>query len=381
MKIGKIAGFVASIVSAIALSTGILVGASADDAARPEAGRYYVQTFENFKDMYNCGFENFYGKVDLSSEFASEGKTSAKIQVKRLANTTAPRFHIDARSASYGYDYSDFGMVDYVGFSLKNGNDFDTTVNFYVAGNNGGKIMNEYCSLPAGGSGDFKFKVNRVAATVDNEPAASFEFVPEWSEGIWYLDGLYVETAYSAVQMVEKDFDGKDILSFDDISDINHIAVDQVTISSIFVVSANVSSTPDRKSVLKVSFDRRMSVSADDEIHPRAKYSGFKMSKSFMENFDFGRFKTERLSVDVMNVSDRPHPFVIRFEDAYGAAVDKITVIRPNEWTTVTFSFDDIDGSGLMADKARKLAFYADLQNFGGSGAFLFDNIKMEENA
>ncbi len=382
----KLVVFITTLILAVVSVFGITVAvAETKSSALPKASKVYIQKFERFMDMFNCGFENFYGKIDLSEEYKTEGKTSAKMTVYDLDNVaTAPRFHVDAYREDYGYDARDFGMIDYVGFSIKNGNDFDSVINFYVLGEDGGKIVQEYCYLSANESKDFKVKVNRITATINSERATSFEFLTDVSEGVWYFDGLYVETAYSPIIIEDRDFNKSDMLmNFDSLADTNYIANDQTVASSVFVTETSISASNIAKNgkALKVFYNKAMEVSLDETIQPRLKYSGFKMGVNFMESFDFAKLTQKDLSVDVYNATGYDVKVIIRIEDAFDGICDKVVTISPNVWNTISINNAEMVESGVMADKIIKLAFYVDLEPLTESATVYFDNICLRGNA
>lgn len=345
-------------------------------------GRTYIQSFESFKEMFNCQFDNFYGKIDLSADYKTEGNTSAEIKVNTLTDSAlAPKLTVDIFNDGYGYDFRDFGMVDYIGFSMKNANDYASTVHFYVTGENGDNLVESYCALGAGETGEFRFKIDRVLATIRHDYAKNVCFDFDISTGTWYLDGLYIEKAYKPIVITEKDFSSDVLLDFNDNSDVNYLLPSATFTSTIYSTTL----TPFGGNVnkggnsLKVTFDKVTNIGRDEEIQPRAYYSGFRMGNAFMENFDFSRLNGKNLSVDVFNATEKEQKFIIEITDDFDAVYDKVVILQPNVWQTVTLTSEELNASTLTIKSVSQLSFYFDTHVFNGSSVFYFDNIVLKE--
>lgn len=342
----------------------------------------YIQRFEDFRGMFNCGFENFFGKIDLTSEHCSEGNTGAKIKVDTLISPdTAPLIHFDAARIDLDYDASDLSSIDYIGFTLYNANDFESTVTFRVKGENGSTLINQYCVLDAQSGEDYKIKVNRVAAAVSEESAVSYEFVTDCRTGVWYMDNFYAETAVDEVVIENRTFASDLLFDFENPEDANYILSDTTRISSEYV--SEIGLTADRVlssgNSLKLTVVSRAAPDTDESIQPGDYYTGFCMGKIFLENFDFTRLQNKDLVCDVFSLTNRSQEFIIRLTDQKGTVFDKKFTVQPNQKETLSLSFEDLSDSMIMLNRISKLAFYINYPFLDEDmSVFYFDNIKMQ---
>ncbi len=367
----------------VILTLSACAGKDVDKSPKIEGlGRVYIQSFENYKDMFNCQFDNFYGKIDLSTDYKTDGDKSAKIIVEKLVNSViAPKLTVGIRDEGYGYDFSDFGMIDYVGFSIKNANDFPSTVHFYVQSEDGNNLIESYCNIDAGETQDFRFKNDRVLASLRHDNASSMCFDFDVTAGVWYMDGLYVEKAYKPVSVTEKNFTDDTLFTFEESSEVNYLLPAATYTSSVFktTLSQFGGALNNGGNSLKLTFDKVMEISRDEEVQPQAYYSGFKMGNLFMEKFDFSRLTNKDLSIDVFNATGFKQKLIIEICDDFGITFDKIVEIQPNEWQTVLLTAKDIDDAMIDKRSVSKLAFYFDTHEFVGTSVFYLDNIVLKE--
>ncbi len=344
----------------------------------------YIQTFDNYMDMYNCGFVNFFGKIDLSNEQAQNG-TAAKMHIQQLvAYRSNPYMHVDLNREDYGYDYSDLSMIDYVGFYVYNANDFEGTLNFKVTGTDGSALINEFYTIAPQSGENIRVRIDRTFMKLNNVPAAKLHFdVNAADDSVWYFDDIYVEKAYQPITIENREFDTDNLLDFNSLDDINYIVKDSVVKSTAHVVNYQIESAAGivkDTSALKVDFLRQLNPNGDYTIHPAYYYSGIAFGKTFYENFNFTKLWTKDLCVDVYSTMNKPMTFILRITDGVGTTFDKEYTVAPNTWQTMRINFNDCgDDTTMRLEHISKISVYVKYQDMDGDVAsFYLDNIRLE---
>ena len=344
----------------------------------------YVQTFENYREMYNCGFINFFGKIDLSDEHAATG-TAAKMQVQHLvAYRSNPCMHVDLNREDYGYDYSDLSMIDYVGFYVYNANDYEGVLNFTITGTDGSNLVNEFFTIAPKTEENIRLRIDRTFMKLNDVPAAKLRFDINAEDGsVWYFDDIYVEKAYQPVTIENRAFDTDNILNFSELDDLNYILKDSVVQSTAHAVNYQV--VADEGIVkdggaLKVDFLRQFNPNGDYTIHPAYYYSGIALGKTFYKNFNFTQLWTKDLCVDVYSTMNKPMTFILRITDGMGTTFDKEYIVEPNAWQTLKVNFNDCgEDTTMRLEHISKVAVYVKYQEMDGDKAsFYLDNIRLE---
>lgn len=345
----------------------------------------YVQKFDDYMDMYNCGFVNFFGKIDLSEEQAESG-TAAKIHIQQVsAYSSNPCLHVDMKRADYGYDYSDLSMIDSIGFYVYNANDFEGSLNFKIAGEDGSLLVNEYYTLKANAGMNVQIKIDRTYMKLNNVPAAKLRFdVNKEDNSIWYFDDIYVKKAYQPIVIADRSFDESNLLDFSQLDDINYIVKDSDWESTTHVVNYKLVADKgivNDKGALRVDFLRQLDPSGDYTIQPGYYYSGVALGKVFYENFNFTKLWTQDLCVDVYSAMNKTMTFMIRITDGVGTTFDKEYVIAPNTWSTMKFNFNDCgENTTMRLEHISKVSVYVKYQEMDGDKAtFYLDNIRLED--
>ena len=344
----------------------------------------YVQTFDDYKDMYNCGFVNFFGKVDLSNEHAVSG-TSAKVHIQNvIAYRSNPCMHIDLNRDDYGYDYSDLSMIETVGFYVYNANDFEGTLNFKITGTDGTDLINEFYTIAPGQAENVQVRIDRTFMKLNDVPAAKLRFdIDAVEDSVWYFDDVYVKKAYQSIVIEDRSFDTANLLDFNNIDDINYIVKDSVIKPTAHVVNYKISADAGivkDASALKVDFLRCLNPNNDNTIQPRYYYSGIALGKAFYENFNFIQLWTKDLCVDVYSTMNKPMTFVLRITDGVGTTFDKEYTVEPNTWQTIKVNFNDCgEDTTMRLEHISKVSVYVKYQEMDGDVAsFYLDNIRLE---
>ena len=347
----------------------------------------YIQSFDKYKDMFNCGFVSFWGKVDLTEEHAVSG-TAAKMQIQQVqAYSSAPHMHIDMKREDYGYDYSDLSMVDYVGFYAYNANDFEGTLKFEIISEDGRAIVSEIFVLAPNSGENVRIRINRTAMKIDNVTAKNLRFsVNREDNSVWYFDDIYVEKAYDPIIITDKAFDTDNLLDFNNIEDINYVKKDSAIASTAHVVTLSTKADGgivQEGAALQVSFKRTLEPDGDYTIQPQYYYSGVALEKAFCDHFDFNKLATKNLCVDVYSAMNKTMTYILRFTDGRGTTFDKVYEIAPNTWHTLTFNTGDLgEGATLRMDAITKVSVYVKYQDMDGDEtSFYLDNIRLEDIA
>lgn len=345
----------------------------------------YVQSFDDYKDMYNCGFVNFFGKVDLSNEHVSSG-TAAKMEIQQLvAYRSNPCMHVDLNREDYGYDYSDFSMVDYVGFYVYNANEFEGVLNFKVTGTDGSNLIDESFTIAPNSGENLRIKVDRTLMKLNGVAAKKLRFqVNSTAAGVWYFDDIYLERAYQPITIVDRAFDTSNLLDFNQVDDINYIVKDSVVQSTAHIVNYQIvadAGIVKDAGALKVDFLRQLDPDKDYTIHPKYYYSGIALGKSFYKNFNFTKLWNNDLCVDVYSTMNKPMTFILRITDGVGTTFEKQYTVQPNAWQTLRLNFNDCGPDTTMRlEHINKVSVYVQYQEMDGDiASFYLDNIRLED--
>ena len=344
----------------------------------------YVQTFDDYKEMYNCGFVNFFGKVDISNEHVANG-TSAKVQIQKLiAYRSNPCMHIDLNREDCGYNYSDLSMIEAVGFYVYNANDFEGTLNFKITGTDGKDLVNEFYTIAPGQAENVRIRIDRTFMKLNDVPAAKLRFdINAVEDSIWYFDDVYVEKAYQPITIADRAFDTDNLLDFNNLEDINYIVKDSVIKPTGHVVNYKLSADAGiikDASALKVDFLRQLNPNIDHTIQPGYYYSGIALGKVFYENFNFTQLWTKDLCVDIYSTMNKPMTFILRITDGIGTSFDKEYTVEPNAWQTLKVNFNDCgEDTTMRLEHISKISVYVKYQEMDGDVAsFYMDNIRLE---
>ena len=344
----------------------------------------YVQTFDDYKDMYNCGFVNFFGKVDLSDEYVANG-TSAKVQIQQvIAYRSNPCMHIALNRDDYGYNYSDLSMIETVGFYVYNANEFEGTLNFKIVGEDGTDLINEFYTIAPRQAENIRIRIDRTFMKLNDVPAAKLRFdINAENNSVWYFDDVYVERAYQPISIENRAFDTDNLLDFNNLNDVNYIVKDSVVKSTAHVVNYQIvadAGIVKDSGALKVDFLRQLKPNGDYTIHPAYYYSGIALGKTFNKNFNFTQLWAKDLCVDVYSTMNKPMTFILRITDGVGTTFDKEYTIEPHEWQTLKVNFNDCGTDTTMRlEHISEVAVYVKYQEMDGDVAsFYLDNIRLE---
>ena len=345
----------------------------------------YLQNFNAYRDMYNCGFVNFFGKIELSEENAISG-TSAKIHIEQaIAYSQDPCMHVDLKSEACGYDYSDFSMIDYVGFYVYNANDFNGTINFKITDTDNKDIVNEFYSVPAKSGLNIRKKVDRTEMKIYDVSAKKLRFsMDNVNDSVWFFDDIYVEKAIDEIVIENKSFSSNDILNFNDFKDLNYVKKDSAYTSTAHITSVKLSNDGGIVKdgyALKVEFNRTLLPDIDYTIQPKYFYSGIALGAIFYDYFDFDKLWTKNICFDVYSAMNKTMRYVVRLTDGVGTVFDKEYQIEPNEWHTFRVNFNECgENTTLRFENISKISLYVDYQNLDGDlSAFYIDNIRLED--
>ena len=350
-------------------------------AETKKSSEVYLQRFENFYDMYNCSFDNFFGKIDLDDTWKTEGNTSAKIEVQTLTNELiAPKVYILAQDAGYGYDLSDLSMIDFLSFSLKNGNDFVSKMRFDAVNENNVSIFSYNFQLDAGESASYSLKMDRQYLATLNETICGYTFTFDISPGTWYLDNIYAQTAAKEIDAPEKDFNGEELFDFEDSSDKNFFYINGTYRSTLFDTALSIvtDGISGKDQALKISFLPELDISSDENVQPAERLLGVSLAKVFLDEFDFNRLKTETLSFDAYVVSDRTETLVIYLADTSGRIFKKEFEVKPLRWQTIQLPTDEISKSAIDFEKITEFSVYIESFLLNGDTYIYLDNFTVK---
>lgn len=385
MKIRRIFAVVLAILSLGIFASCAPENGKDDDSATVFEPTAYVQKFDNYMDMYNCGFVNFYGKIDLTEEHAVAG-TAAKMQIGQLlAYSADPCMHLDLNREDYGYDYSDLSMINQVGFYVYNANDFDGILNFKITGTDGSDLINEFYTLAPNCGEKVSVKIDRSYMKLNNVPAAKLRFSVNAKENsVWYFDEIYVEKAYAPIVIENRAFDTNNLLDFNNPEDINYVVTDSVIGSTAHIVNYRIAADAGivkDASALKVEFLRKLNPDNDYTVQPQYYYGGITLSKVFYDNFDFAKLWTNDFCVDVYSTMNKSMTFILRITDGVGTVFDKEYTVAPNEWNTLRLNFNDCgEDTTMRLEHIAKVSVYVNYQEMDGDTAsFYLDNMRLEE--
>ena len=347
-----------------------------DEKDVPVTTRVDFQPWDDYFGMFNCYFTNFYGKVDISDNAVHGGKC-AKIVVDKNISIYKPSIKIDAVSAKYGYDLSDFSAVDYVYFSVFNATEAENVVTFSVNDGSDNNIVSEAYKLSPNVWTNIKYSVNRMEVNALNEPAQYFFFELEGITGTWYFDDFYVEKAVDEVEKMIPDFSGDILLDFEKGSDMFYVASSSdgelsAYVSKLEQSTHNGISAGNRS--LKLSFTKMFEYSYDDLHKVAEHYSGFTFGKSFIEAVDFSRLNEENFSIDVYSLATEKQNIVISVRDEAGHVFKKRTEVLPGKWQKLSFSAEELSDKSVMVNRIEKINYFVDQEGLSGDTIFYFDN-------
>ena len=345
--------------------------------------REMLQSFENFRNMFNTGFSTIFGKVDLVEEHHVEGEKCARLQVDGVTQGAKVYMHMDARRDDMNYNFSDLSMIDYVAFYAFNANEEVSIMNFTIIGEDGNYLLNEYCKLEANTGREFKFKIDRVAAKLKDEKARTFKWLLDKEKGVWFFDNVYVEKAYEPVSVEKREFNTDNLLDFSNLSDTNYVIADNTIKLASRIVKLSISSEQGivkNGSALKLLLEKIGEPDQDETVQPGEYYAGFSLSSMFNSAFDFqNRLKGKKISIDVYSANSNFSKLIVRFMDASGAIFDKEIILSPNVWETVSVSYEELENSTVRLNTISKVSFFIDYQYHDDANAiYYFDNMRLE---
>lgn len=356
----------------------------------------YLQRFESYREMFNCGFELFFGKVELSKEHVVEGETSAKVDIQTLETSgSVPYIHIDAKRKDMDYDLSDLSMIEYVGFYIYNANDFESMVKFTAKGEYGSTLLTGFCGLSANEGKSFRFKIDRASQKIKGETVKEYIFTLQNSTGVWYFDNIYAERAATKVELPTKSFNSDEILNFNSLDELAFVSIDSSFNSSRWITDlsiANVKGISESGSVLKLSLTEKVVDNVNEAIKPKLYFTGFTMCKDFYNTFDYTKFNEKDFAVDVYSTYKQPVRFAICVKDNNSAYFYKYFTVQPNEWQTIKLSISDlqdcpvvtyngekitISNGSIDVEMINKVSIYVEYMYLDTNCEFYFDNVRM----
>lgn len=356
----------------------------------------HLQNFESYRTMFNCGFELFFGKVDLTKEHVVEGETSARVDIQTLETAgSVPYIHIDAKRKDMNYDLSDLSMIEYIGFYIYNDNDFDSTINFTAKGESKSTLLTKFCDIPAHEGRTFRFKIDRASQKIKGEAVKEYIFTLQNSTGVWYFDNIYAETAAAEIVLPTKQFVSDEILNFNTIDELGFVNGDSSFNSSRWITDlqiADVKGIAKNGSVLKLSLTEKVVDNVNEATKPKLYFTGFTMCDDFYKTFDYEKFIEKDFAVDVYSTYKSPVRFAICVKDTNSAYYYKYFTVQPNEWQTLKLSLEDIQSGPIVTyvgekimigdgaidlEMISKISVYVEYMYIDEDCEFYFDNVRM----
>lgn len=347
-------------------------------------------SFETTTDLYSLWRNNFYGKMELSSDYVSQGKSSAKVVIDfpsmgrnnltLLATECMPRLTIEVDNFNKSID----NLSKYAGIrgDVYNANDREMTLVFYLS-NDKETITARHFKLPPN---SWTYALLPTGA-IDAETLSLAKYIEigfmgnELFEGdtIFYVDNIHLFGKQEDTILKEKTFKQNEILSFSSYSDIERVSpfwVDKIPYTAVaFNADSKYSKTDGGSlhlSILPIAEGKDL---LSNTVGDNGRV-GFELKSDFLSTIDFKvlHFSSNpAIGIDVFNSSNKERIVYLDVIDSKNQLLRVSKTVGANEWSELILV-------GLSTSKIsdiKSIRLTSDLFSVIGSADLYFSNLRM----
>lgn len=312
-----------------------------------------VNDFERFDTCFSpMRAANYFGVVTMNKDakYVKSGEASARLRPMGdwyEAPNAKPTLRIPFNMKLKGEDYGNFSKVVMLTAEVYNASAFDVTCRVYLS-YTGGYTTAKEVTLKAGAWTRIAYSIDRALLAITGDITKitdlNLEFPVVAKDGDipdLYLDDVKLITTQDDFKQIEMNFTDNKLLTFEENWEM--LVLPKTSGNGIFdpTLSLNTDPTYSRTgNSLKVDF-----IGNDGSVTDYA-YAGFYLPRAVLKESGFDtKVGTDTFAFDVYNAGPGNQRLMVAMTNDAGRVFFKYIYIQapPNEWTTVEYSFTELD--------------------------------------